>query len=202
MPVDPLRVSRIEIMTTLIVLPLVIWLALYFAHRWWSVNLLPALPWVKMLRWIGWAFGVTLLLLSLTGGQLPWVYGIAMTAFSAGLSIPESWIKRRFLSWRNISLRSLTSDATSGPLLLLSLPLTWMDVAQMFIPFLLKRRLCIFDGRLRLLRQFEQRPFLRACNSRLCGWRNFCLEPYLAERTIKLSLWSGSRTQEWRRHGK
>jgi len=98
MPVDPLRVSRIEIMTTLIVLPLVIWLALYFAHRWWSVNLLPALPWVKMLRWIGWAFGVTLLLLSLTGGQLPWVYGIAMTAFSAGLSIPESWIKRRFLS--------------------------------------------------------------------------------------------------------
>ena len=99
---EPSKVSRIEITSTLFLLPLIIWLILYLAQRLWSVNLLPALPWVKTLRWAGWALGVALLLLSLTGGQLPWGYGIAMTAFSAGLSIPESWIKQRFLRRRDI----------------------------------------------------------------------------------------------------
>jgi hypothetical protein len=92
------KVSRIEITSALLLLPLIIWLALYLAQRWWSVNMRPALPWLKTVRWVGWAFGVALLLLSLTGGQLPWICGMVMTAFSAGLSIPESWIKRRFLS--------------------------------------------------------------------------------------------------------
>jgi len=97
MPVDPSKVSRIEITTALIVLPLVIWLALYLAQRWWSINSCLALPWLRTLRWIGWIFAVALLLLSLTS-HLPSVYCIAMTAFSAGLSMPESWIKSRFLS--------------------------------------------------------------------------------------------------------
>jgi hypothetical protein len=95
---EPSKVSRIEITSTLFLLPLIIWIALYLAQRWWSVNLRPALPWVKTLRWVGWASGIALLVLTLTGGHLPWVYGIAMTGFSAGLAIPESWIKRRFLS--------------------------------------------------------------------------------------------------------
>lgn len=95
---EPSKVSGIAIPLTLFVLPLIVWLALYLAQRWWSVNSRPALPWLKALRWTGWAVGVALLVTSLTGGRLPWVYGIAATTFSAGLSIPESWIKRRFLS--------------------------------------------------------------------------------------------------------
>lgn len=93
---EPPKLSRIEFASALFVLPLVIWLTLYLAQRWLSVNSRPALPWLKTLRWVGWAVGVVLLALSLTGGRLPSVYGIAMTAFSAGLAIPESWIKRRF----------------------------------------------------------------------------------------------------------
>jgi len=98
MPFELSRVSRIEIASTLFVLPLAIWLSLYLAQRWWSVNSRPALPWLKTLRWIGWVSGVALLLVSFTGSHLPWVYGVAATTFSAGLSIPESWIRSRFLS--------------------------------------------------------------------------------------------------------
>jgi hypothetical protein len=98
MPFDPSKVLRFEIVLTLIVAPLLIWLALYSAHRWWSVNSRPALPWLKTLRWISWIFGVVLLLLSMTRRPFPWVYGIAVVAFSNGLSIPEGWVKRRFLS--------------------------------------------------------------------------------------------------------
>lgn len=95
---EPSKVSRIEITSTLFALPLIIWLILYLSRRWWSVNSRPALPWLKTLRWIGWVVGVALLLLSVTGSRLPWVYGIAMATLSVGLSIPESWITRRFLS--------------------------------------------------------------------------------------------------------
>jgi hypothetical protein len=95
---EPSKASRIEITATLLVLPLVILLSLYLAQRWCSINSRPALPWLKTLRWMGWAVGTVLLFLSLTGSRLPSVYGIAMLAFSAGLSIPESWVKRRFLS--------------------------------------------------------------------------------------------------------
>jgi len=58
-----------RITSALFLLPLIIWLTLYLAQRWWSVNLRPALPWFKTLRWVGWTFGVALLLLSLTGGH-------------------------------------------------------------------------------------------------------------------------------------
>jgi hypothetical protein len=91
---DPSKLSRIEIPATLSLLPLLILLVFYLAHRWWSVNWRPALPWLRTLRWIGWGLGSLLSLLSLTGGHFP-VYGMAMTSFSVGLSIPESWVKRR-----------------------------------------------------------------------------------------------------------
>jgi hypothetical protein len=88
---DASKVLRTEIVATLFASPMVIWLAFYLADRWWSVNSRPASAWLKCLRWIGWGIGVILVLLS-----FPWVYVIAVTGFSAGLSIPESWVQRRF----------------------------------------------------------------------------------------------------------
>lgn len=96
MPLLHSRVLRIEITFTLIVLPLLVWLALYLAHRWWNVNLRLALPWLKTLRWTGWGIGGVLLLLSLGGNNFLWFYGIATATFSAGFSFPVSWVKRRF----------------------------------------------------------------------------------------------------------
>ena len=96
MLLDASRVLRIEIVLPLMFLPLLIWLALYLAARTWSVNCRPALPWLRALRWIGWALGVVLLTLSLVRDHFSWYYGIAMGTFSIGLNIPESWIKRRF----------------------------------------------------------------------------------------------------------
>ena len=95
MPLEPSRISHIEIPSTLFALPLVIWLTLYSAERWLSLNSRPILPWLKALRWIGWVLGVVLLLLSVTSAHLRWVYGVAVMTFSGGLSIPESWIRWR-----------------------------------------------------------------------------------------------------------
>jgi len=96
MPFRPLKLSGLVVVVALIALPLIMWLILYLARHRWS-DLRPALLWIKTLRWIGWIFGVTLLLMSLAGTHLPWAYGIAVIASSAGLSIPESWIKARSL---------------------------------------------------------------------------------------------------------
>jgi hypothetical protein len=97
MPFDPSRMLRVEITSTLCVLPLVIWLTLYLTQRCWSVDFRASLSWLRRLRWVSWLSGVTVLLPSLRGGHLPWVYGMAMANFSFGLSIPEGWIQRRFL---------------------------------------------------------------------------------------------------------
>ena len=97
MPLDS-TLLRIEFVFTLMLLPLVVLLVFYLAHRWWSINWRPALPWLRTLRWLGWGLGMLLMFLSLSRAQFLFSYGLAITAFSAGLSIPESWIKRRFVS--------------------------------------------------------------------------------------------------------
>jgi hypothetical protein len=81
-----------------LILPLLIWLIVYLAGQWWAVNSRPILPWLKTLRWIGWGSGVILFALSFALSHISPLYGLAMTTFSAGLSIPEAWIKRRFSS--------------------------------------------------------------------------------------------------------
>lgn len=90
------KVLAIEISSPLIALPFIVWLALYVAARWWSINLRPVLPWLNILRWVGWGFAITLLTLSLARDHFPMVYGQAMALFSLGLSFPQSWVKRRF----------------------------------------------------------------------------------------------------------
>jgi len=90
------KVLVIELILGFNALPFLVWLALYVAARWWAVNLRPVLPWLNILRYVGWGFGVALLTLSLARDHFPMFYGLAMTIFSLGLSFPQSWVKRRF----------------------------------------------------------------------------------------------------------
>lgn len=77
-------------------LPLIFWLAIYLAARWWSINWRPILLWLKILRWVGWGLGAVLVLVSIFRNVFPITDGALILTFSAGLSIPESWVKRQF----------------------------------------------------------------------------------------------------------
>ena len=91
------RTAAIEIFSFFSAMPLVIWLALYLSARWLSVNPQKVLAWLKVLRWIAWVFGLagTLLELTLARGRFP-VYGLSIMGCSAGLALPENWVKHRF----------------------------------------------------------------------------------------------------------
>jgi hypothetical protein len=86
----------IEVASALIALPFIVWLALYVAAGWRSIGLRPLLPWLRILRWVGWGLAIALYLTHFAHDGFPWVYGAAMFAFSTGLSFPEGWVKRRF----------------------------------------------------------------------------------------------------------
>jgi hypothetical protein len=90
------KLLRAEIVFTLMFLPLLIWLALYLVATCWSVNLCPALSWLRILRWLGWGLGVALFIVGLAHDSFPRIYGLALISFSVGLSMPQGWIKRRF----------------------------------------------------------------------------------------------------------
>jgi hypothetical protein len=94
MNIDSSKLLGIEIFSVLSILPHVIWLTLYGASRRRPIDARPVLRWLKILRWVGWGFGVALGLLALARGHFP-IYGLAMSTFSTGLSFPESWLKRR-----------------------------------------------------------------------------------------------------------
>jgi hypothetical protein len=74
---------------------MIVWIALYGAARWWSIGLRPVLPWLKILRWVGWGLAIALYVIHFALDRFPWAYGAAVFAFSAGLALPESWVKRR-----------------------------------------------------------------------------------------------------------
>ena len=88
------KVLAIEIGSILVTAPMILWVALYLGSR-QSINLRALLPWIRVLRWLGWGLGILFFLAALTRNRFP-TYGCAMSAFSAGLSLPESWVKRRF----------------------------------------------------------------------------------------------------------
>jgi hypothetical protein len=96
MSIDPSKVAGIEFALALSALPLIFWLGMYWAARQWSINWRPILPWLRILRWVGWGCGAAMFFISLTRSIFPIGYGVVVLAFSAGLSLPESWIKRRF----------------------------------------------------------------------------------------------------------
>jgi hypothetical protein len=96
MSFHPSRLVTIEVVTILIVAPMVFWLALYAAARLWSFALRPLFQWLRILRWTAWILGMALVLAYVIGDVVPLAYGIALFTFSVGLSIPERWAKRRF----------------------------------------------------------------------------------------------------------
>lgn len=96
MSIDPSRFAAIEFASAAIALPLVFWLTMYWAARWWSINWRPILPWLKILRWVSWGCGTGMVLISLARSVFPVAYGMVILGFSAGLSLPQSWVKRRF----------------------------------------------------------------------------------------------------------
>ena len=81
--------------------PFIVWLALYVAARWGSIGLRPTLSWFRILRWVSFAAGIAFFLTYLFHGHFLGHfldYGLAMVTLSAGLSFPERWVKRRFVS--------------------------------------------------------------------------------------------------------
>jgi len=96
MSIDASKVAAIEFASVVLALPLAFWFAMYMASRWWAINWRPILPWLRILRWFSWACGVALFLTSLARSSFPTSYGVFTLGFAAGLSIPESWVKRRF----------------------------------------------------------------------------------------------------------
>jgi hypothetical protein len=92
------RTAAIEFFSFFLAVPLVIWLTLYLSARWLSVNPNKVLVWLKVVRWTAWVFGFAAVLLELGAmarGSYP-VYGLSMMGCSAGLALPENWVKHRF----------------------------------------------------------------------------------------------------------
>ena len=90
------KALAIGVGSALMAVPLILWLALDLAARRWSVSLRPALPWLRIMRWLGWGLGLVLFLIHLDRDTFPVAYGIAMFSFSTGLALPEGWVKHRF----------------------------------------------------------------------------------------------------------
>ena len=76
------------------VAPLAVWAAIYAALK---QNMFPAgsmLRVVRALRWIAWAGSILILLCIVLPFHLSLFYAVSVSTFSAGLSLPESWLKR------------------------------------------------------------------------------------------------------------
>lgn len=79
----------------LVVGPLIVWLGLYLAAASGS-QLRPALPWIRAVRWFGWASGVVLFIGHWAYESIPRSFGLALLTFAIGLAMPEGWVKQRF----------------------------------------------------------------------------------------------------------
>ena len=90
--------ERLSFLTScfLVVSPLLLWLAFYAAARWSSSNLRPIIPYLRAMRWVGFTLGALLFLISLVRDDFRGFYGAALLTFSAGLGIPEWWVKLHF----------------------------------------------------------------------------------------------------------
>jgi hypothetical protein len=76
------------------VAPLAVWGVIYAA---WKQNLFPAESMFRVVRawrWIAWVGSFLILLCIVLPFHLSWLYAFAVSTFSAGLSMPESWLKR------------------------------------------------------------------------------------------------------------
>ena len=71
--------------------PILAWVGLYAVARVFSASLRPVLPWLSAVRWLAYVAGI-ILWFAYPNLNLC----VSCLAASAGLSLPQSWIKRRF----------------------------------------------------------------------------------------------------------
>jgi hypothetical protein len=60
-------------------------------------NLFPAEPVLRVIRacrWIAWAASILIFVCIVLPFHLSWFYAVSASTLSAGLSLPESWLKR------------------------------------------------------------------------------------------------------------
>jgi hypothetical protein len=109
MKTEGARMLAIWICLPLIIAPFFLGFALKAAARRWVLDLRPIYPLIKALRWTAWISGAVLWVIHLTGPLFrgEWAYGMALIAFSIGLSFPERWLKER--------LAQTESPDNSGP---------------------------------------------------------------------------------------
>ena len=86
---------RLIVTVLIVAAPFALWLGLYSAARWRSVNLGATLPWIVGLRWVAWAAAGALFMIHLSRESFPGSYGMAGLMASAGLYSVAEWVKRR-----------------------------------------------------------------------------------------------------------
>jgi hypothetical protein len=100
MNISETRLVGVGIVVLSVIAPFVLWLAMYAAERWQSLDLHPLLPWVRRLHLLTLSLGVALYAGYLVIGDFhrPAIYPVAVLGFAMGLYFPANWLKRRAAS--------------------------------------------------------------------------------------------------------
>ena len=91
------RLFAIMLFSVVAIAPLIIWMFLWAITESLSAKLRAVLPWIKMVRWVAWSGSIVLFIVYIIVDHLQHfpIFAIAMSSFSAGLSLPENWLKRK-----------------------------------------------------------------------------------------------------------
>lgn len=101
------RALRICIGLLVAVSPLLLWLLLYLANRTSQLDLTAQISRIKVLRWIFYIAGLSLWLVCFFDrryGQY-WPLGTVAITASVGLSLPDSWLKKRLARCEEASVK-------------------------------------------------------------------------------------------------
>lgn len=85
-----------EIGLSVLAAPMLLWLGLYSAFRWWSLSLRPILPFLRVARYAVWSIGAILFFIHFVLDDFSSSYGIAVVTSSIELGVLESWVKEQF----------------------------------------------------------------------------------------------------------
>lgn len=91
------RSFEIAILSALMFAPLAIWLVLHTVDTLGMLRLEPTMAWLKALGWITYVCGAALFLATFTSTYFARdiKYAGALLTFSAGLSMPLGWLRRK-----------------------------------------------------------------------------------------------------------
>jgi hypothetical protein len=85
--------------TVLVTAPLILWASFWAIDKTSSIKPLAVIPWIKLMRRVAWSCALVLFLVALFRDHFQHfpTYAIALSTFSVGLSLPESWLKRKIV---------------------------------------------------------------------------------------------------------